>query len=39
MDAGNWGSCPKIKKEGENDARDICFINQYPMANHGNCMS
>jgi hypothetical protein len=34
--ANNWGSCLQNTKWREMEARDVCLLNHYPMANHGN---
>ncbi len=39
IEANNWGSWPKNKKYGEKDEREVCQLNLYPIANHGNCKS
>jgi len=34
--ANNCGSCLKNTKWRKMEARDVCLLNQYPLANHGN---
>jgi len=39
MEVGSLGWWQNNKKYGENDERETCQLNLYPMANHGNCKS
>jgi hypothetical protein len=36
IEAGNSSSWPNIKKHNENNAREACQFNLYPIANHEN---